>query len=252
MAVCLLLGGFLGPGGGELGVGLPSAIDLLAAEASPGGVAFRVEADDGAIVGAGLVGKAVLIAPFGEVPLVVGGIGGDGASALIRGEGGGEAGVGLDAGGDLAGPAPLAVEVANQAHQAAGGGVLGIGEHGQGEVLEPLGAEAVLLAPEGQSHVGVGIATGLGAGGAVGGEIGGGGCVLGGGRQGESQAGTGDHQARAEHRRGPFAEFASCVVRDGSRGEGPSFAQAFDQKPLNFTILQCKRGASPPKALGRS
>ncbi len=69
---------------------------------------------------------------------------------------------------------PAVLAIADQAHQAAGGGVLGIGEHGQGEVLEPLGAEAVLLAPEGQAHVSIGIATGLDAGGAVGGEIGGG------------------------------------------------------------------------------
>ncbi len=50
MAVGFVLGLAIGLLGGELVASCPAALNLLVAEASPGGVAFRVETDNGGVV----------------------------------------------------------------------------------------------------------------------------------------------------------------------------------------------------------
>ena len=80
-------------------------------------------------------------------------------------------GIVLDLAADLFRPLPFSA-VEDQAQQAPGRDVGGVDERGERQVLEPLGVESMGLAPEGELHLGVGIAPGLGPGRLVGGEVG--------------------------------------------------------------------------------
>ena len=145
--------GFLG--GGQLRLD-PLAALLLESQPFPGCLTLGVERHNPAKMDRGLLLQSVLVAPEGELPLVVRFVGRAGTAVQVVLQNRLPRRIVLSLAADIVGPLPLAM-VQDESQQAAGGRVSGIGECSQGQMLDSLGRESVSLAPERQLHLGVGI-----------------------------------------------------------------------------------------------
>ena len=156
--------------GGKLFVADPTAFLLAIAQALPGGLSTRFEADDGAEVRGFLDLQAVATAPEGEFPLGLGLVGSDRSALDVLLDRRGPCRVVVDLSAHLVRIRP-ASRIRHQAHQASRRDVLRIGQNGKGKVLDPLGLEPVGLTPEGQLDVRFGVPADLHLGGVIGGEV---------------------------------------------------------------------------------
>jgi hypothetical protein len=138
----------------------PLAARLLEAQPLQGRLAGRIPPQDRVILRDGLILQAVLLAPQGQPPLILGLVGSPDPSVEIFPHQRLAPGVVLDLAADLVRALPIAL-VGHQSHQPARQRVGGVVQDRQRQVLHTLGPQPVGLAPQRQPHMRLGVASRL-------------------------------------------------------------------------------------------
>jgi len=124
----------------------PAIAALLVPQLLPGRLRLGIEPNHGVIVGEGLFLEALLIAPLGEFPLGLGFIrrGCPALQVLLQHRL--SLGIARELGFDVFRLLPL-IAMGHQPQQTQGGGIAGVDQGGEHQVLDPFGRESVRLAP---------------------------------------------------------------------------------------------------------